>query len=132
MSFKLPIVMSSQKRKIHFIFKSSFKHDYLIKEQNSKIKSSFFIKNSVKSELSLLKIFLKINTIFPYTDLVIHSSFITYFYNASHQRMGVFNIKKFFAVWQTLLIILTNVFFYKLRYIAFSNSYFKYEVLALN
>ena len=114
-------------------FKSMFNLDKGLLEVST-FKTKSFFKNNVESSFTkdLFKSFIFLNTWIPTPTLQVHETFnIFYMYN-SYSNVGFFNVKKVFDMWSKVIIFITNVFFYNLRYLAFGNSYFKYEVLSLN
>jgi hypothetical protein len=68
----------------------------------------------------------------PTRNVATHPSFNSFYFFNKYQNIGCFNFKKVFNLWVNIFTFLINIFFYNLKYLVFGNSYFKYEVLALN
>jgi hypothetical protein len=115
------------------VFKSSFKLDksLLVK---SRFSPKFFKKNNSESmyNLDLFKSFIYLNTWLPTPKIETHASFNVFFMYNSNLNVGFFNVKKVFQAWNNIIIFISNMFFYGIKYSVFGSSYFKYEVLSLN
>ena len=81
---------------------------------------------------NLFDCFLHINTWLPTNRIQPHHSFKTFYLYNSYLNVGYFNIRKVFTLWSNIIIFISNIFFYNIKFITFSNSYFKNEVFALN
>lgn len=97
-------------------------------------RSKTFFKKNTESLFTkdLFRSFIYLNTWLPTPRVQVHASFnIFYLYNKD-VGIGCFNLKRVFQAWTNIIVFITNIFFYKLNYLAFGNSYFKYEILSLN
>lgn len=111
-------------KKFFFLYKNLFKTNSL--GTNFKINKKNFTIDKVS-----LSHFLKLTTVVTNKSLSVHPSFTNYYYYTSRNKC-VINIKKLTNLWGSVITFLSNLFYFNLRYLTFSNSYFKYEVLALN
>jgi hypothetical protein len=127
------INLLSPKPSYKSIFKSSFSIDINFFEKSIYRHKSYFKKSSeTMFNRTLFLTFLHVNTWLPTPRVTVHPSFnIFYFFNKD-LNLGCFNIKRIFNLWSNVLIFITNIFFYKLDYLVFGTSYFKYEILSLN
>ena len=78
-----------------------------------------------------LYFFVKLTNSVINKKLNIHHSYSSYYYQTS-ANINVININKLFSLWKNIINFLVNLFYFNLKYLVFSNSYFKYEVLSLN
>lgn len=74
---------------------------------------------------------MKIN-IYNFGNLRVNNSFFFSYISFSSANVSVNNITKFFQYYKNFLNFISNVFYYKLPFLSFSNSAFKREILALN
>lgn len=75
---------------------------------------------------------LYLNMWLPTPNISTHPSFNSFYFFNKYQNIGCFNFKKVFNLWVNIFTFVSNIFFYNLKYLAFGNSYFKYEVLSIN
>lgn len=115
------------------VFKTTFKLDKSLFHHHSVKHRSFFKKNSnTLFNKTLFLNFIKLNTWLPTPRLTAHPSFNIFYYFNKDLNLGCFNITKTFNLWTSIIIFITNIFFYNLNYLVFGTSYFKYEILSLN
>jgi hypothetical protein len=79
----------------------------------------------------LFSSFLYLNTWISYERLRPHPSFIQFYYGTKDGNVAFVNLHKLYKLLDTVVLFITNIFFYQIRYIVFGTSYFRYEVLAL-
>lgn len=109
-----------------------FRPPYNVKSKGSVIHQRKYTIKNLEEYKNLFTLFTNVNTLLPGEKLVPHFSFVSLYYFNKQANVGYFNFKKVFNVWMTLLSFLLNLFFYKIEYLFFSSSYFRYENLALN
>ena len=109
-------------------FSSSYRMFFKLGLTNSDFKTSK--KNFVFSKNNL-QFFIKLTSSVINKKLSIHHSYNSYFYKSS-VNIGIININKIFSLWKNIIEFLKNIFYFNLKYLTFSNSYFKYETLSLN
>jgi hypothetical protein len=98
---------------------------------NKKSNSKFSNQDSVLTK-TLFDCFLHINTLLPTNKIEPHHSFSTFYIYNSSSNVGHFNLRKIFILWNNIIIFISNIFFYNIKFVAFGNSYFRNEVFALN
>ena len=80
----------------------------------------------------LFNAFITVNTFFTQRYLTPHSSFRTFYIFNKQNNIGIWNVKRLFLCWQRVLFLLYHLFYFGLKYLVFTSSYFRYESLALN
>ena len=80
----------------------------------------------------LFQSFITLNCWVRNKNLKIHKSYKSYYFYDNDFNLGIFNLKKVFAVWINITGFIKNLIFYRNTYVAFGNSYFKYEILSIN
>ena len=88
--------------------------------------------SNLKKYKSLFLLFTNINTSLVDRVLTPHFSFVSLYQYNKQSNVGYFSFRKVFNVWLTLINFLVNFFFYKINFLSFTSSYFKYENLSLN
>lgn len=121
------------KSNIEFSFKSLFKFKYSLEKTNliNTRNTIIFNDNNLILSKSIFCTFIKLNGWLISGKLSIHYSFNSYFHYVS-PTLNFINLRKIFMLWSNILSFITNVFFFKIDYLVFSNTYFKYETLVLN
>jgi len=111
-------------KKFSSLYKNMFRTNVVTSEFNISVK---------KFKASKVNVYLliKLTTNTKHSKLSVHPSFSSYYYYTSNNNC-ILNIKKITNVWMNIIIFLTNLFYFNLQCLAFGNSYFKYEILALN
>ena len=104
---------------------------YLLTNQNLETQKAQNTSN-LKKYKSLFLLFTNINTSLVNRVLAPHFSFVSLYQYNRQSNVGYFNFRKVFNVWLTLINFLVNFFFYKITFLSFTSSYFKYENLSLN
>lgn len=80
----------------------------------------------------LFSAFLTVNTFFSQYYLTPHSTFRKFYIYNKQNNVGVWNLRRLFLCWQRILFLLYHLFYFDLKYLVFTSSYFRYESLALN
>lgn len=88
-----------------------------------------------------IKLFIK-KTFQVYTNIILfsknynnkpHNSFMSFFVNNTKQNSNsILSIKKFYSKYLNSFYFIYNIFFYKINFLTFGNSFFKNELFSIN
>lgn len=123
--------------KINFI-KSNFKEHGYTNSVNKNLFSSLpqttqtktykFANNFLHKNF---KTYLRINTFSNNPTFQVNSSFKPYYIGSAKGGSTIFNVSKLFNKWKLSYYLFFNLFYYKIKFLTFTPSFFKKEVLAL-
>ena len=118
-------------------FQLVYKNFFKTKRKNKITKESLHLKGCSKKKIyswsnQLFYSFLYNNFLIKQPKLIPHYSFYMYYCNNKGSNIGIFSIRKLIGSWNTIIYFISNIFYYNVNYVVFSNSYFKYETLSLN
>jgi hypothetical protein len=121
------------KSKMKLSFKSLFRLKHILNTNTMpSIKGDLILsKSNLILNRDIFNTLIKINGWSTNEKLLIHHSFRNY-YHFTSSNLSFVNLSKIFILWNNILLFITNVFFFRIDYLVFSNTYFKYETLALN
>ena len=78
------------------------------------------------------KVFLKLNLFSNTTNIKLHYSWSNFFIQNKNSTNLYVSVSKLFIRWKQFYYLMYNIFFYKLKLLFFSNSFFRAEVDSLN